>query len=217
MKKSTLVIILLFTLNEILHSQQSFEVIIPPYDDSFSKNVAKLEKGELNIDFRDFRESFIESQQFIDVAKQRELFDSLEKVMYRLMRKHKFEELVVVTKKMLSINYTSMQAHKTLRQAYKAMGDLINSQKYYDIQFGMLNSILQSGDGETCATAWSVISIEEEYFILDKVLDAKLRIQSIDKNGGLCDKMETKTRNGKQTYYFETTKILEGYSKFVKK
>ena len=72
---------------------------------------------------------------------------------------------------------------------------------------------VKNGDGKTCATAWPVIQIDEEYFIL-QMLGAALQKQSIDNTGGLCDKMEVKTEEGdKKTYYFETSKVFEGYKK----
>ncbi len=52
----------------------------------------------------------------------------------------------------------------------------------------------------------------EEYFILD-MLGAKHLKQSIDNTGGLCDKMEVQTDGGNRTYYFEISKVMEGYKK----
>jgi len=38
--------------------------------------------------------------------------------------------------------------------------------------------------------------------------------QSIDNSGGLCDKMDVKMEDGgEKTYYFETSKVFEGYKK----
>ena len=113
---------------------------------------------------------------------------------------------------MLSIDYTDMEAHKSLHQTYKILGDMPNSKKYHDIEFGLLNSIIKKGDGKTCQTAWPVIQINEEYFILE-MLGAKLQKQSIDNTGGACDKMEVQTDQGKAIYYFEISKVFKGYNK----
>ena len=117
-----------------------------------------------------------------------------------------------ITKKLLSIDYTDMMAHKILRQTYKLIGDTTNAAKYKTIQFGLLNSIVKKGDGNTCSTASPVMQIEEEYFILEMV-GAKLKKQSIVNDGGLCDKMEVKVDGKRKTYYFETSKVFEGYKK----
>ncbi len=46
------------------------------------------------------------------------------------------------------------------------------------------------------------------------MLDTKLTRQTIDNNGGVCDKMEVENENGeKATYFFEITNILKGRKK----
>ena len=208
----------LFTFTFLLTAFFSFgqtisEVSIPSFNDKYSEFVKQLESGQIDINYKDFRESFIESDQFKIASKRSTEFDSLKKEMYSLMTKKDYQGIIKVTKEMLSIDYTSMIAHKILRQTYKITGDTISASKYKTIQFGLLNSIVKNGDGKTCATAWPVIQIDEEYFIL-QMLGAALQKQSIDNTGGLCDKMEVKTEEGdKKTYYFETSKVFEGYKK----
>jgi hypothetical protein len=193
--------------------QSAPEVVPPPFSDKYSESVKQLEAGQTDINYRDFRESFIESEQFkIANKKMYTEFDSLKKKMYSYMNKKKYPEIIQTTKAMLSIDYTSMIAHKILRQTYKIMGDTLNAAKYKTIQFGLLNSIVKNGDGKTCETAWPVIQIEEEYFILE-MINAELIKQSIYNKGGLCDKMDVKVDGQKKTYYFETSKVFEGYNK----
>jgi len=211
MNKAILFLILFTALNNSSIAQTNPEVIIPPHNDVYSEFVKKLEAGETNIDYRRFRESFIESKQF--KMKGRSDYDSLKKAVHREMKNKNYPEIIKTTKSMLSIDYTSMFAHKILQQTYKILGDTVNKNKYHDIEFGLLKSILNSGDGKSCATARHVIQIEEEYFILD-MIGAKLIKQSIENDGGLCDKMKVKTDKGKKTYYFEVTKVFEGYKKF---
>ena len=43
------------------------------------------------------------------------------------------------------------------------------------------------------------------------VLGARLRNQSIDNTGGVCDKMEVETDRGETVYYFEISRIFKGY------
>jgi len=212
MKKITITLLTFLLASICTFGQKSPQVIVPDFKDKYCEYVKKLESGQTDIDYKDFRSSFIESAQFVVASKKSSEFDSLKKEMYVQMNKKNYNELIKITKQMLSIDYTSMIAHKILRQTYKIIGDTVNAKKYKTIQFGLLNSIVKNGDGKTCATAWPVIQIEEEYFILE-MLEAKLQEQSIDNNGGLCDKMDVKVDGKKVTYYFETTKVFEGYKK----
>jgi len=212
MNKSTLLILTIILTSICSFGQTNPQVVVPDFSDKFCDYVKKLEAGQTDIDYQDFRFSFIESEQFKIASKKSTEFDSLKKEIYVQMDKSNYQEIIKITKQMLSIDYTSMIAHKILRQAYKITGDTINAAKYKKIQFGLLNSIVKKGDGKTCETAWPVMQIEEEYFVLEMV-GAKLQKQSVDNAGGLCDKMEVKVDGNKKTYYFETTKVFEGYEK----
>jgi hypothetical protein len=193
-------------------AQNSSKVAVPGYDDKYSKLVKQLEAGQTNINYTEFRESFLESEQFRTANKQKPDLSALRKAMYELMKKSKYAEVIDVTKRMLSIDYTDMGAHKILQQTYKILGDTANRNKYHDIEFGLLNSIVKKGDGKTCQTAWPVIQVTEEYFILD-MIGANVLKQSVDNTGGLCDKMEVQTDGGNKTYYFNISKVVEGYKK----
>ena len=201
----------MLTLSYSALAQNSSKVAIPRYDDKYSNLVRQLETGQTNINYREFRDSFLESEQFKVVGREKPDLDTLRKTMHELMKKSKYPEIVDVAKKMLSIDYTDMEAHKILQQTYKILGDVPNQKKYHDIEFGLLNSIVKKGDGKTCQTAWPVIQLTEEYFILN-MLGAKLLKQSIDTSGP-CDRMEVQAYDGKKVYYFEISKAFRGYNK----
>jgi hypothetical protein len=186
---------------------QDGNIDIPAFGDKYSKYVAQLESGELDIDYTDFRNSFLDSKQF---RKKGTNYDSLKKQVYAEIRNKNYQGVVSLTTAMLSIDYTSMFAHKYLQQTYKILGDTVNQKKYHDIEFELLYSITRSGDGKTCETGWHVTQIEEEYFILN-MMGAEMQSQSISKGGkNACDKMVVKTEEGeKKTYYFEANKVFE--------
>jgi hypothetical protein len=192
-------------------AQSRPNVAIPPYGDKYSKLVRQLEAGETNINYREFRDSFLESEQFTVAAERKPDLDSLRKAMRELMKKAKYADIVEVAKKMLSIDYTDMEAHKVLQQTYKILEDASNQKRYHDIEFGLLNSIVRNGDGKTCQTAWPVIQVAEEYFILE-MLAAKLLKQSVA-SGEACDRMEVQADGAQKVYYFEISKIIKGYNK----
>ena len=213
MKKSTFIILTMFiTVSMSLFGQSSSEIVVPPFQDTFSDYIKKLEAGETNIDYQDFRFSFLKSEQFTIAQSKLKEFDSLKRQMYVQMNAANHPEVIQITKKLLSIDYTDMKAHKILRQTYKIIGDTANAAKYKTIQFGLMNSILQKGDGRSCETAWPVIQVEEEYFILEMV-GAKLMEQTLVEDGGICDKMEFKAEGKNKTYFFEVSKVFEGYKK----
>ena len=69
----------LFTFTFLLTAFFSFgqtisEVSIPSFNDKYSEFVKQLESGQIDINYKDFRESFIESDQFKIASKR--FFDS---------------------------------------------------------------------------------------------------------------------------------------------
>ncbi len=210
MKKKLAILLMTLLICVSSFGQTETKIVVPDFKDKYSEYVRQLEAGETDIDYQDFRFSFIESEQFKIAKKNSTKVDSLKKEMYLNMKKKNYAEIIDITKQMLSIDYTSMHAHKILRQTYNIIGDSANSIKYKTIQFGLLNSIVKNGDGQSCATAWPVIQIAEEYFILE-MIDAVLQKQTIVNDGGLCDKMEVKMDGKKKTFYFETSKIFQSY------
>jgi hypothetical protein len=188
------------------------EVSVPKFQDKYSTLVAKLESGQTDIDYREFRESFLESKQFQVAGSRKSDLDLLRAALPKLIERSDYLGLIQAGKKILSIDYTDMRAHKILQQTYKILKDESNMKKYHDIEFGLLRSIVKNGDGKSCKTAWPVIQLEEEYFVLE-MLGAKLLKQSLESKGELCDKMEVSTDEGRAVHYFGVAKILEGREK----
>src|SRR5215472_16901903 len=210
--KVVLLWLIMLDLSHHLDGSDTNVVVAPNWGDKYSKFVKQLESGDTNIDYKTFRESFLDSEQFTNAAKQKPDLGTLRKQMNALTKQSKYSEIIDIANKMLSIDYTDMETHKILRHTYKNLGDTAKEKKHHDIEFGLLNTIVKKGDGKSCQTAWSVIQITEEYFILE-MIGAKVLKQSLDNTGGLCDKMEVQTPTGIKTYYFEVSKVFQGYNK----
>src|SRR6266436_1755139 len=110
--KALLSWLVLLALSHTALPQNSSTVAIPRYGDKYSKLVRQLEAGETNIDYREFRKSFLESEQFKVAGNKKPDLDTLKKTMHELMKKARYADIVEVAKKMLSIDYTDMEAHK---------------------------------------------------------------------------------------------------------
>lgn len=204
--KTTLLIIFFLQLSTMIFAQQN-EIQKPTFDDKYSDYVSQLENGQTNIDYSDFRNSFLQSREF---AGKNMSYDKLKSQVFTAIKNNNYQEVIRLTKAMLSIDYTSMFAHKFLQQTCRILGDTLNQKKYHDIEFGLLSSIINSGDGKSCETGWHVTQIEEEYFILN-MMGAQLQSQSTSySQKNECDKMVVKMEHGEiNTYYFEANKVFE--------
>lgn len=184
------------------------EVTVPDLGDKYSEYVKGLESNNTDINYQDFRFSFIRSKQFTTASKEAKEISRLKSEMEEQMNALNYEGIISLAKQILSIDYTNMMAHKILSQTYDMMDDIVNAEKYETIQMGLLKSIILNGDGKSCATGWTVIQVSEEYFILE-MLGVELKRQSIISRDGLCDKMEVVDDGKSAVYYFDINKIFE--------
>jgi len=134
--KAALSFLALLVLTHRACAQNASKVDIPGYGDKYSVFVKQLEAGQTNINYTEFRQSFLESEQFRASSNQKPDLGALRKTMHELMKTSNYAEVIEVANKMLNIDYTDMEAHKVLRQAYKILGDDANAKKYHDIEFG---------------------------------------------------------------------------------
>jgi len=198
--------------SQCLCAQSSIEVVVPEFNDTYSRYVKTLEASHTDINYREFRYSFIESKQFKKASEDISRVDSLKKQLRLQMKQSAYQQIINICKQLLSIDYTSLMAHKIIRQTYEFTGDTLHAKQYKAIQFGLLKSIVANADGTTHETAWPVIQVAEEYFIL-QMLGAEMHKQTTERNGGMFDKLEV-TEDGKEkTYYFEVSKVFEGYKR----
>jgi len=185
--------LLIFFLILLLHkgNTQSKDSIIP-----YSFFLNEIEKGKFDINYQEFRISYIYSNEFKNKGKSD--YDSLKKEVYKNIQKNNYAEIINTCNKMLEIDYTSMFAHKYLQMTGKFTNDTTLYKKHHALEFGLLKSIVHNGDGKSCKTSWMVTQLEEEYFIL-KMQGAELKKQIY--NG--CDVMIVKEGRKKRTYYFD--------------
>jgi hypothetical protein len=84
------------TLSYSALAQNSSTVAIPRYDDKYSKLVRQLETGQTNIHYREFRDSFLESEQFKIVGNEKPDLDTLRKAMHELMKSRSMPRLLML-------------------------------------------------------------------------------------------------------------------------
>lgn len=94
----------------------------------------------------------------------------------------------------------------------KKAGDIPGSMYHFHCFYGLMRSITSSGDGKSAKTAWKVISVAEEYALLNEI-DAKLIDQSLVDS---CDKMHVRLPDGTETdLYFDVSLSLDATARQV--
>lgn len=96
----------------------------------------------------------------------------------------------------LADNYLDIGAHEIAFLALKALNRPTEASRHIAIAGGLIRSILGSGDGATQATAWTVISTDEEYAVLGVKRLNRTRQALIDTPGHRYDRLDVNDQQG---------------------
>jgi hypothetical protein len=96
-------------------------------------------------------------------------FDNPFDPIYDFIDSKKYSEAITVLDSLLGKCYVNIKAHLYSGYVYKLMADSIKSDYHYNIYGGLIESILNHGDGSVPEKAFIVIFVEEEYMLLDAV------------------------------------------------
>ncbi|MFP9113016.1 hypothetical protein ACLI1A_03695 [Flavobacterium sp. RHBU_3] len=116
MKNHLYIICFIFFSQLTICTAQEDKIKIPDTNDKYAEYVKKLENGETDIDYTDFRNSFVDSKMF---SKKSTNYRDIQKKLFEAINKGDYNEVIKAAKAMLSIDYTSMTAHMYLQKTYK--------------------------------------------------------------------------------------------------
>jgi hypothetical protein len=100
--------------------------------------------------------------------------------------------------------------HLMVAMCYKEKADLAGMCQHLNMFYGLLGSIASGGDGLSEATAFKVVSLDEEYSLIQEI-GGKVKSQKLV---GKFDKLEVERRGGKTlTLYFDVSVHLKALAK----
>lgn len=182
------------------------QIALPKDGDEYSALVARAAAQDQSVDFRAMRFAWLKS-----AAHKRETGDETElrSAIFAAAKGRDDQAVRAAAVKMISAYYVNMFGHKFLRQACANLHDDTCAAQEHFVEFGLLQSIVKSGDGKTCATGWEVVSVGEEYFLIG-MMGATPGQQSLLNGKPSCDVLNvTDGQGAPQTYYFRIDAVLE--------
>jgi Domain of unknown function (DUF4919) len=125
---------------------------------------------------------------------------------YEAARKNQPGEVIRLGKVWLAKNPVDAEVYLLLAICQKQTGDVAGYYQSISWFYGLLRSITATGDGRTPETAFKVIAVPEEYFLI-RDLGADVEQQALVDH---YDKMDLKTEDGRKfTLYFDVSISLE--------
>ncbi len=158
-----------------------------------------LKAGKTDIDYGRLRLSYMDSPEY----KQALDTSDAAKAMLEALNAKDYPTALTQAETVLKSNYVNIEAHFVAFVANHELGATDKAEFYRAVFRGLIASIRSSGDGKSPATAWVVISVDEEYAVL-RVLGLRPSGQSLmNQNGHSYDVMKAKSDDGaEQTFYF---------------
>lgn len=148
----------------------------------------RVKSGDLSIDFARLRISYVDSPERHDAKDT----DKQKKEMIAALNAHDFKKAIENAEIVLENDYSDMDAHFVEFIAYREQGDAKPSAFHRSVFDGLIQSILNSGDGKSVEHAYVVASVHEEYVVL-RVLKLQPGEQTlVSKNGHSYDALKAK-------------------------
>lgn len=147
---------------------------------SYDRLLAQAKRGDAAVDFRALRLAFTQTPRYLPYGSPALAYKDAMRTAF------KADDCVKATEqaeRVIDLAFVDIDAHMIADQCYRRMGWTASADLHRAISLGLLRSIQQSGDGKSPATAYVVITLSEEYSLLD-ALGYRLSRQSMIKSAG---------------------------------
>jgi hypothetical protein len=176
----------------------------------YSTLLASLKAGNTNVDYVRLRLSYMDSP---ERKKAKDTSDT-EKAMMSALNAKDYAKAVEEADIVLANEYVNLDAQLVEAVANRQLGTVDKADFHRAVLGGLIDSILKSGDGRSPKTAWVVITVHEEYVVLE-VLGFTLSQQSLlHQEGHSYDEMKAKSAQDgtEQTFYFNVDIPFKSYA-----
>jgi hypothetical protein len=202
---------------DITHRESVAAQSIPPASasadranggDAYAQLIARASAGDRSVDFHSLRLAYLKSSSRLLTPANLDEITKLRQAMVDSARDGAHARVAEAARKIISLVFIDMAAHKFLRQSCALLKDDACAERHHFVQFGLLRSVTGSGDGKSCETGWEVVTRDEEYFIL-AMLGANLEKQRLTSGGGYtCDEMQVTMQGQRRSYFFRVDALL---------
>jgi hypothetical protein len=176
--------------------------------------VKRLKNNDMSVNFQTLRMSYTRTPDYKPYGGRDAKNDA-----FAALNKKDFAGALKFAQTLLDTNYVDLDIHLLCRIAYRETGNTEKEAFHTSVVRGLANSIFASGDGSSPEKAMVVISVPEEYFVINASGLKMLKQKSITVNGHDYDVMdvENKKTGEKKTLYFNIDIPRQWLAKNLKK
>jgi hypothetical protein len=178
--------------------------------------VAQAESGDPATDYAALRNAYAVSDGYDGYSL---AIHEMYNVLWPAFQAKDCAKVIATSDQILKIDYTPVAVHFIRSDCFKQMGDQARADHEEAIGRGLARSLLGSGDGKSAATAYVVVTMAEERFVLS-FLELNEERQSLVTGGGhnydLIEGKNQKTGE-KASAYFNVDALFAGMARAFEK
>jgi hypothetical protein len=106
-----------------------------------------------------------------------------------------------LAKQIIDKVYVDIDAHRVAAQAYKALDDELSAAAEQDMAAGLIKSVM-TGDGLSTKSAFTVITVQEEYAVMHSLGRNVIRQALVSDGGHSYDRLDTTSAASNTTSYY---------------
>lgn len=147
--------------------------------DAYETLITKLKAGETSIDYRALRQGYAARKDASGAGSDH----LVRRTMNVALAEKRFQDAIKIAEGILSTVFISPDTHAALSRAYAELSDAKKAALHKAIYLGLINSVLAEGNGETFATAYKVVTVEEAHAVM-RALGLSVWGQATDTRSG---------------------------------
>ncbi len=167
-----------------------------------------------SVDFNQLRLLYTEADDYAPTN----TFPQERSAMIQSFNNKQFDDALKQALSILKKNYFLLEPHYTCAIIYETKGDMDNFNKHMFFLKGMTDSIMKSGNGQSPDTAFKVISVDEEYFLLSTMGFRPIEQRTLNIEGHNYDELIIADQSGnKASIYFNVDPLFRYYDRVFRK
>jgi hypothetical protein len=168
--------------------------------DDYKSLLELVKKSDPKADFLKLRMAFTKTADYKPYGSDPKAYDKLTEA----FEKKEDASAVKLAEALLAKRYVDMKAHFILYRAHTRLGHTKQAKFHRYVFDGLIKSVLKSGDGKKPATAFVVISTDEEYVVLGVLGIRKTSQALVDEKGKKFDRIngiDSESKNAVSLYF----------------
>ena len=167
---------------------------------SYRQLVERAKGGDASVDFVQMRDAFAAW-----LCQEKKTDAPNRDAMVAAFKAQDFAKAAELAEAVLDYEFVNRGLHLATEDAYRKSGNAAKADFHKDVAEKLLRALVTSGDGKSAETAYRVLSISEEYFIMRQHLGYKVSSQSLlmvkDRPYDVLSGTDPKTGNNVSLYF----------------